>query len=128
MASRLVDVAGASKVFRGGVVTYASDTKFSLLGVPEGPVVTCEAAEAMATGVRKLLGADVGLGLTGVAGPESSEGRPPGTVCLAVDLAGDISAIELRLPGRRQQVREFSCITVLNLLRSKLEAQGPTSQ
>jgi nicotinamide-nucleotide amidase len=128
VASRLVDVAGASKVFRGGVVTYASDTKFSLLGVPEGPVVTCEAAEAMATGVRKLLGADVGLGLTGVAGPESSEGRPPGTVCLAVDLAGDISAIELRLPGRRQQVREFSCITVLNLLRSKLEAQGPTSQ
>src|SRR5918995_6757260 len=83
VASRLVDVPKASDWFRGGVVSYATHVKFSVLGVPEGPVVTAEAAAAMATGVRRLLGADVGLGVTGVAGPDPMEGQPPGTVFLA---------------------------------------------
>lgn len=122
IAARLVDVAGASRVFRGGVVAYASEVKFDLLGVPDGPVITCEAAEAMAAGVRRVLGAEVGIGVTGVAGPDAAEGRPPGTVCMAVDVAGDVSSVEVRLPGRRRQVREFSCISVLALLRNKLAA------
>lgn len=120
VASRLVGVPGASKVFRGGIVAYQSGVKYDVLGVPEGPVVTLEAAEAMATGVRRLLGSSVGLGITGVAGPEPAEGRKPGTVCFAVDVDGDVSSAEVRLPGRRQQVREFSCISVLALLRAKL--------
>jgi len=74
----------------------------------------------MASGVRKLLGSTVGIGITGVAGPDAAEGRPPGTVCVAVDLDGDVSSMEYRLPGRRNQVREFSCITALGMLRSKL--------
>jgi len=120
IASRLVGVPGASATFVGGVVAYDSRVKFDVLGVPEGPVITLEAAEAMATGVRRVLGSSVGIGVTGVAGPDPAEGRPPGTVCVAVDLDGDVSSVELRLPGRRQQVREFTCITALGMLRTKL--------
>ena len=56
-----------------------------------------------------------------VAGPDEAEGRPVGTVCMAVDVGGDVSSFELRLPGRRQQVREFACITLLNFVRTKLD-------
>jgi nicotinamide-nucleotide amidase len=82
VASRLVAVPGASEWFRGGVVSYASEVKHEVLGVPEGPVVSEAAAIAMADGVRRLLGADVGLATTGVAGPTEMEGQPPGTVWL----------------------------------------------
>lgn len=121
VAARLVDVPGASAWFRGGVVSYASEVKWSLLGVPEGPVVTTEAAAAMAAGVRDLLGADVGLGVTGVAGPESAEGHPPGTVFLGMVIgADDPVTAEVRLPGDRVRVRQFACITLLDMLRRRL--------
>ena len=74
LGARLTGVPGASEVFRGSVVAYASDVKFSLLGVPPGPVVTDEAAAAMARGAREALGADVGIATTGVAGPAEQEG------------------------------------------------------
>jgi len=121
MASRLCDVPGASSVFRGGVVSYASSVKFDVLGVDEGPVVSEEAARQMAVGVRAAIGADVGVATTGVAGPDEQEGRPVGTVCVAVSV-GDAAPVsmELRLPGRRRQVREFACITALSLLRQEL--------
>ena len=125
VGSRLCDVPGASDVYLGGVIGYAPEVKQRLLGVPEGPVVTEQAALAMAHGARVATGADVAVSTTGVAGPDSSEGRPPGTVCLAVALGdperGGVSeSVEVRLPGRRQQVREFSVITVLGLLRRNL--------
>lgn len=125
VGSRLCDVPRASDVFVGGVVSYSSAVKFDLLGVPEGPVVTVEAAAAMAAGVRRLLGADVGIACTGVAGPGELEGRPPGTVCLAVsmgdpDAGTEVDAVEVRLPGRRRQVREFTVISLLGLLRQRL--------
>lgn len=121
VAARLVDVPGASQWFRGGVVSYASEVKWSLLDVPEGPVVTAEAAAAMATGVRSLLGADVGLGVTGVAGPESAEGHPPGTVFMgAVVGDGEPVTAKVLFPGDRVQVREFTCITLLDMLRRML--------
>ena len=69
IASRLTDIPGASEVFRGSVVSYASEVKYDVLGVPEGPVVSAEAAEAMAVGACRVLGADVALAVTGVAGP-----------------------------------------------------------
>ena len=121
VAARLVDVPGASTWFRGGVVSYATDVKFSVLGVPEGPVVTSEAAAAMATGVRDLLGADVGLGVTGVAGPESAEGHAPGTVFLGA-VVGDDPPVTARvtLPGDRVRVRQFACISLLDMLRRLL--------
>jgi competence/damage-inducible protein CinA-like protein len=121
VAARLVDVPGASTWFRGAVVSYASDVKFSVLGVPEGPVVSSEAAAAMAAGVRDLLGADVGLGVTGVAGPESAEGHAPGTVFLGA-VVGDDTPVTARvtLPGDRVRVRQFACISLLDMLRRLL--------
>jgi len=121
VASRLVDVPKASDWFRGGVVSYATDVKFSVLGVPEGPVVTAEAAAAMATGVRRLLGADIGLGVTGVAGPDPMEGQPPGTVFLAATI-GDAEPVvrPVTLPGDRERVRQFACISLLDMLRRML--------
>jgi nicotinamide-nucleotide amidase len=121
LAARLTDVAGVSAVFRGGVVSYASDVKFDVLGVPEGPVVSAEAAEAMAVGARRVLGADVGLAVTGVAGPTEQEGQPVGTVFVGLALAGDEpESVQLRLPGDRRRIREFSVISALDLLRRRL--------
>ncbi len=123
VGSRLVNVVGASAWFRGGVVAYASDVKVTLLGVPEGPVVTLEAARSMADGVRRALGADVGLGVTGVAGPDAQDGRPPGTVVIGLALAGaDAEAVEIHLPGDRDRVRQYATISALDVLRRHLAA------
>ncbi|MDA8315352.1 MAG: competence/damage-inducible protein A, partial [Actinomycetota bacterium] len=92
VASRLVDVPGASTWLRGGVVAYDSKVKFSVLGLREGPVVTDEAAVAMAQGACRVLGAAVGLGITGVAGPDPQEGLAPGTVFVGLALAEGASA------------------------------------
>jgi nicotinamide-nucleotide amidase len=121
VASRLVDVPGASDWFRGGVVSYAPEVKFSVLDVPEGPVVSAGTAAAMARGVRRLLAADVGLGVTGVAGPDSLEGEPPGTVYLSA-VVGDADPVTTRvtLPGDRERVRQFACISLLDMLRRLL--------
>jgi nicotinamide-nucleotide amidase len=121
VASRLVNVPGAGDWFLGGVVSYDSEVKFSLLDVPRGPVVTREAAAAMARGVRRRLGADIGLGVTGVAGPDDQEGHRPGTVFLAVDMGEDdpVTAHAI-LPGDRERVRQFACISLLDLLRRQL--------
>ncbi len=122
ITSRLTDVPGASDVLVGGVVSYASEVKYDLLDVPPGPVVTAEAARAMAEGVRHRLGADVGIAVTGVAGPSEQEGQPVGTVFLGLALGSTGEAVGMRLPGDRQRVREFATISVLNLLRERLLA------
>ena len=87
-SSRLVNVPGASRWFRGSVVSYASEVKFDVLGVPEGPVVSEEAARAMAEGARRVLGSDVGLSITGVAGPDAQDDQPPGTVFVGLARSG----------------------------------------
>lgn len=122
IGARLTAVAGASDVFRGGVISYASEVKFDLLGVEEGAVVTEAAAAAMAQGARRVIGADVGVAVTGVAGPDEQEGRPAGTVCMAVSMGADDDAttLEIRLPGERNLVRELTVISVLSLLRRRL--------
>jgi nicotinamide-nucleotide amidase len=128
VSSRLVNVAGASGWFRGGIVSYATDVKHDLLGVPEGPVVTSEAAAAMAAGVRRRLHADVGLAVTGVAGPDEQEGQPPGTVFMAAALDDDEPiVVRVGLPGDRDRVRQFACISLLDLLRRSLERSGEAS-
>ena len=124
ITSRLTEVPGSSDVLRGGVVSYASEVKFDVLDVPEGPVVSAVAAQAMAEGVRARLGADVGISVTGVAGPSEQEGQPVGTVFLGVAVDDQAQAIGTRLPGDRQRIREFSTISVLNLLRERLLARA----
>jgi nicotinamide-nucleotide amidase len=120
VGARLASVAGASGFFRGGIVAYDPEVKFDLLGVPRGPVVSEEAVIAMAHGARKVLGADVGLAVTGVAGPAEQDGQPVGTVFLGLALDDRVEAMHTRLPGDRERVRQFACISLLNLLRMRL--------
>jgi nicotinamide-nucleotide amidase len=110
VVSALVDVPGASASLRGGVVAYATDVKRDVLGVDaallarEGavdPVV----ATRMAEGVRRLLGADVGVATTGVAGPEPQDGKPVGTVCIAVSTPVAGSSGTRMLTGDRAAIR-----------------------
>jgi nicotinamide-nucleotide amidase len=120
-AARCADVPGASGWLRGGVVSYAPDTKFELLGVEPGPVVSLAAAEAMADGVRKLLRSSVGVGITGVAGPGESESQKPGNVYVAVAIDGLLpQSAHVRLPGDRLRVRQLSVISALDLVRRNL--------
>jgi nicotinamide-nucleotide amidase len=121
-SSRVVNVPGSSEWFKGGVVSYDSQVKFDVLDVPEGPVVSEEAAKAMAEGVRRLLKADVGVAMTGVAGPAEQEGQPPGTVWLGVAVGDDVDARLVRLPGDRDRIRQLSVISAMDMLRRKLLA------
>lgn len=123
IAARITDVPGASTVFTGGLVSYASDLKFRLLGVREGPVVTAEVAEAMAAGAITLTGADVGLSVTGVAGPGSQDGAVPGTVFIGLSLDGVTTSTHLTLPGDRARIRSYATISALDLLRLSLDAR-----
>ncbi len=121
VTGRLTAVPGASDVLRGGIVSYASDVKFELLEVSSGPVVNEPAAIEMAEGVQRLLGADIGLSLTGVAGPAEQEGVPVGTVCLAAALPTGSHAVTVRLGSEREQIRQFAVINALDLLRRRLQ-------
>ena len=123
MGARLTDVEGASGFFRGSIVSYDSEVKFELLGVPEGPVVSVDAAMAMAEGARRLLKADVGLAVTGVAGPAEQDGQPVGTIFIGLALDDAPEYAQLRLPGDRRRIREFTVISALNLLRQRLLAR-----
>jgi nicotinamide-nucleotide amidase len=121
IASRIVSVPGASSWFAGGIVSYQSSVKHSLLDVPEGPVVSLEAAMAMAAGARKALGSDVGLATTGVAGPDPQDGFDPGTVFVGIALPDqDPFARQLELFGGRGRIREMGTITSLDYLRHRL--------
>ncbi len=120
VAGRITNVAGASEVFRGSVVSYASEVKFELLGVPEGPVVSEAAAAAMAVGAQRVLGSSVALALTGVAGPSEQDGMPVGTLCVGIAIGDDVTTRTFRLPGQRDQMRQMSVITALDWLRRVL--------
>lgn len=122
VGARITTVVGVSDFFRGGIVSYDSAVKFELLDVPEGPVVSETAARAMAAGAARVLGADVGLAVTGVAGPTEQDGRPVGTVWLGLALGGETSATLVHLPGQREQVRQLAAISLLDYLRRRLRS------
>lgn len=117
VGARITGVSGASDVFRGSIVSYATDVKQSVLGVSDGPVVSEQAALEMAHGACRVLGADVGLALTGVAGPGLQDGMPAGTLCVGLVWPNGELTRTLRLPGHREQMRQFSVISSLDLLR-----------
>ena len=134
VAARLADAPGASAVLRGGVVAYATDVKAGVLGVDEGLLgargpVDEDVALAMAAGAARLLGADVGVATTGVAGPGPADGVAAGTVVLAVaGRGGGARGVGAGAPGQgalvrrvhlggdRSQVREASVRSALALL------------
>ena len=122
VAGRVTNVPGASEVFRGGVVSYASDVKFDLLGVPRGPVVSEVAAAAMAVGAQRVLNCHVALALTGVAGPAEQDGMPVGTLCVGIAIGDQVQTRTLRMPGARDQMRQMSVISAMDLLRRVLLA------
>ena len=131
VAARLTSVPGASNWFAGGIVSYGEDVKRSLLSVSPGPVVSKAAAAEMASGVRDLLKADVGLSLTGVAGPTSQDDQPVGTVFVGLVGAAEdghgmgggtrkAEVTQLSLRGDRQLVRQRATTQALDLLRRSL--------
>jgi nicotinamide-nucleotide amidase len=123
IGARIVNVPGASDVFRGTIGSYASEVKRSVLGVTAQPVVSEDAAREMAEGARRVLGSDVGIAVTGVAGPTPQDGVEVGTVCFALALPGlPTEAVGTRLPGDRDRIRQFATISLLNLLRLRLDA------
>lgn len=122
VSGRLTSVPGASNVFRGAVVSYSSEVKFDLLGVDPGPVVGESAARQMAIGARRVLGADLAVSLTGVAGPTEQDDQPVGTLWVA--LAGKDDRVvtrSFRLPAQRDQMRQMAVITSLDFLRRHID-------
>lgn len=125
VCATLVGVPGASDVVRGGVVAYAADVKVSTLGVPaelvaERGTVDADVAAAMASGVRDRLGATYGIATTGVAGPGPSEGKPAGTVHVAVAGPDGVDTRLLHLPGDRAEIRSGTVDALLSWLVARL--------
>lgn len=128
VAAALTDVAGASVVVRGAVVAYSTDLKASLLGVDQDLLarvgaVDADVAEQMAAGVRSLMGATYGLATTGVAGPDPADGKPVGTVFVAVVGPASSRATVLTLSGDRALIRQQSVLAVLALLADEVGAR-----
>jgi nicotinamide-nucleotide amidase len=125
ISSRIVNVPGASEVFKGALVSYATEVKRDLLDVAAPSVVTEQAAKEMAEGARRLLQCDVAIAATGVAGPTEQDGVAVGTVCFAMAIPGVATeAVTTRLPGDRDRIRQFATISLLNLLRLRLDSLG----
>lgn len=127
VSHRLTSPPGSSDVVKGGMVVYATETKVSLLGVDadlieRAGVVSEPVAEAMAAAVAERMSADVGLSLTGVAGPGPAEGIEPGTVVVAMKSPEGSSVRTIRLPGDRERVRRYAATAALHHLRRALEA------
>jgi nicotinamide-nucleotide amidase len=132
VTAALVDVPGASRVLRGGVVAYATDLKATLLGVEPALLaargaVDPEVARAMALGVRSRLAADVGVATTGVAGPDGQDGQPPGVVHVAAFGPGGARVSSVRLAGDRDAVRRSACELALELALSVVTPGGASS-
>ena len=128
VCAALTEAAGASVVVRGGVVAYASDLKAQVLGVDEvllaqAGAVDAGVAEQMAAGVRSLTGATYGLATTGVAGPDPADGKPVGTVYVALVGLGSSRVRALALSGDRAGIRDQTVRAALMLLAEELTAQ-----
>jgi nicotinamide-nucleotide amidase len=126
VACHLAAAPSSGEWFRGGVVAYASEVKYDVLGVPPGPVVTESCASAMARGVAGLLGADCAVAVTGVGGPDPQEGQPPGTVCFGAVGPEEISgrsagrSEQQHFSGEPEQVLDQTTVHALRMLRELL--------
>jgi nicotinamide-nucleotide amidase len=130
LAARLTERPGASAYMAGGVVAYSNEAKVDLLGVPAELIqrhgaVSPEVAEAMASGAAERFGGDLGVGVTGIAGPEGgTEEKPVGYVCICVkDSGGKSIARDLVLPGDRSEIRDRAATVAMHLLRRLLRGE-----
>jgi competence/damage-inducible protein CinA-like protein len=127
LAGRLADPPGASNYLLGGIVAYSNEAKMELLGVPGGLIerhgaVSPEVAEAMADGAIERFGADLGVGVTGIAGPDGgTPEKPVGYVCICVKVEdGPMIARDPVIPGDRHDIRDRACTVALHLVRRLL--------
>ncbi|HEX4942190.1 MAG TPA: competence/damage-inducible protein A [Actinomycetota bacterium] len=128
VGARITSVPGASEVFVGSGVVYRNEAKAGVLGVSretlEGPgPVSEECAREMAAGARRVFGSDLGLSLTGAAGPESHGGSPPGAIWIALDGDEVTHARGFQVPGERDRVRRWAEQAALDLVRRHLEGR-----
>jgi PncC family amidohydrolase len=127
LGSLLTSIPGSSDYFSGGVIAYCDEVKKSLLSVSPRMLekfgaVSEEVVKEMAHNVRKLLGTDVGIAVSGIAGPTGgSEKKPVGTVALGVDINGKIITNIVHLDGERNEIREMASIKILEMLKKMLE-------
>jgi nicotinamide-nucleotide amidase len=131
LAARLAEPPGASAYLAGGVVAYSNEAKVELLGVPAELIerhgaVSPEVAEAMADGALARFDASIGVGITGIAGPEGgTEEKPVGYVCVCVKLddGGPLLARDPVIPGDRVEIKDRSCTLALHLIRRLLRGE-----
>jgi nicotinamide-nucleotide amidase len=132
LGMRLTAVPGSSRVVQGGTIAYANEVKVRELGVSHGDLdahgaVSEPVARAMATGVRLRFGTNIGIGITGVAGPDGgTPEKPVGTVWVAVDLDGEVHAVRAILPGDRSEIRYRAAQLALDRLRRVFERDQDT--
>ena len=129
LASAITDVPGSSYYFKGGVVSYTNELKIAS-GVPAELIekhgaVSSEVAGAMAQAVRQSLGADLGIGVTGVAGPEELEGKPPGTVYIGVAHSGGCESSYQRFPANNRSLIKRRAVTTALLTLRRILASAP---
>lgn len=123
LSSTFAERPQASNWYRGAVVAYASEVKHRLLGV-RGPVVSEDAAVAMAEGAAKILDASAAVAVTGVGGPDPQEGQPPGTVWVGLYVDGHGVATRLSLTGSPEEIVEATCRESSDLLLRQLDDHG----
>ncbi len=134
VSKRITDVPGASEVFTGSIIAYSNSVKVARLGVSEATLakfgaVSQETALEMASGIRRELGTDMGISITGIAGPGGgSEAKPVGTVWFGFADAGGARAFRLQIGGDRDHVRAFAALTAIELLRGHLKKEGGREQ
>jgi nicotinamide-nucleotide amidase len=123
----LADTPGASGMLQGGVVAYQNSVKDAVLHVPADLLaragsVDPDVARAMAAGARTVLGADVGISTTGVAGPDAHDGKPVGRVYIGIATAAGPAAFEYSFTGSRPDIRAAACAAALERLLEALPA------
>ncbi len=129
VCAALAAAESSSEWFRGGLVAYSSEVKHAVLDVPDGPVVSAEAAHAMGTGARTLFAADLVLAVTGAGGPEPQSGQEPGTVFLAVVDGSDAGSepVHRHFDGDPAEVCAAAVTAALELLVERLRLPAVTS-
>ena len=126
IASRIVNVPGASAVFKQGYITYCDEAKISMLGVSRQTIekyyaVSSQSAEEMAAGGAKAARADICVAVTGVAGPDKEDGKPVGLVYIGLYMCGKCYVKECNFNGDRAAIREQACETALEMTLENLK-------
>ena len=125
LASTITDVSGSSAYFKGGLISYTNEMKIAhgvdATIIEEHGAVSPETAEAMAQACRERLGADMGVSITGVAGPDKSEGKDPGTIHIGIASSKGKKAFSHNVPGTRQLIKQRAAIAALFDLQRALQ-------